>query len=103
MLPPKAIRIGPHVYTFENLTEDGLLGRTQHTKQVIQIKSDQGVTSKRDTVLHEVIHAICDIAGMGYLIGVDDEGEERIIRLLTPWLLGLLRDNPRLVAYLLEK
>lgn len=103
---PKSVKIGPAVYALRenpSLADQGLLGVTKHIPQVIEIRPDQGVTSKRDTVFHESIHAVCEVSGMAHLIGVDDEGEERIIRLLTPWLLGLLRDNPRFVAYLLEK
>lgn len=101
---PRSVKIGAHRFAInDKLNEDGPLGRTKHTEQVIEIRPAQGASSLRDTLLHEVLHAVCDVAGLEYLMGIETSDEERLIRLLTPWVLGVIRDNPKLLAYLLEK
>ncbi len=66
--------------------------------QHIYIAADLGPDQARDTVLHEVIHALAKItAAVGFLSGAE---EERIVMLLSPLLLDALRANPELVTYL---
>ena len=47
------------------------------------------------TVLHEILHACADVVGVD-----DDKAEERVVTVLSPALLQVLRDNPRLVEWL---
>lgn len=102
---PKSVKVGAHAYSIvaDIHDEEDKHGQTLHVPQVIRVRPAQGASALRDTVLHEVLHAICGAAGSLYVMGVEGDDEERLIRFLTPWILGVLRDNPRLVAYLLEK
>ena len=98
---PSTVAIGQSTYAITEGAPKGYLGRTHKRKQVIQIEPTQGAGSRRDTLLHESLHALLHESGGTKLLDVDDDAEERLIRLLSPWLLMLLRDNPDLVAFLL--
>lgn len=60
----------------------------------IVIKRGMSLSSIRDTLMHEIIHAILQHYEMD---------SEKTVRILTPALLSMLRDNPRLVSFLTEE
>lgn len=57
----------------------------------IQVRSNMSPSAERNTVLHEMLHAI--------LMEYELDSEE-VVRVLTPALLAALRDNPHLIDYL---
>lgn len=66
----------------------------------ITIHPGQAPWYERDTVLHEVCHAVLRSQGRPY----DPEPEEAYVAALATGLLGVLRANPSLARYLfLEK
>lgn len=71
------------------------LGRTVFKTQSIVVRNDQAPEYERDTVLHEVIHAVEDSMYLSL--------PERAIHLMATGLLQVLRANPKFVAYLMEK
>ncbi len=75
-------------------------GRTFVGSQRIEITEDLAHDQERDTVLHEVIHAIIRVHGLHRATYVE---EERLVAGLTPVLLNVLRSNPDLTKYLLEQ
>jgi hypothetical protein len=79
-----------------DLTDTGLdsdeAGTTNVMTQVLRIRTDQGFHAERDTVLHEIIHAI-EYNGHIAL-------EERQVHALAATMLQVLRENPTLVEYL---
>lgn len=83
-----------------NGLSSGLFGRTTITTEEIWIRPDTSLNQQADTLLHEVMHACYNTAGVA-LDGYDDQ-EEGHIATLTPWLLLAMRDNPDLVSYLLD-
>jgi hypothetical protein len=109
------VRIGPHEYTIYwsdehwerlRIREDGLghlMGRTAHHLGEIYIKPGMSPSQLRDTLLHEIMHCIYS-SGLGINLSnirhVDDL-DEYLVSTVTPWLLGVLRDNPDVLAYLL--
>lgn len=105
MKPPKAVRVGPHVFSVSLLPElsnAGAAGLTGTDTQEIHVDAKLGPTVEREVVVHELLHAVW---GQTFLTrrfpdnGSDSEGEG-IICELAPRLLALLRDNPRLLTYL---
>jgi hypothetical protein len=108
--PPRAIRVGPLVYTVsEDRTQlleavraeqSGLLGITDHSAATITLDKRQAPCMKRDTLLHEVLHCLTQTTGIADELGDNEEG---VVRRLAPALLGVLRDNAKLVAYLTDK
>lgn len=70
-------------------------GEIDHTKNEIQICGGMPHDEERDTVLHEITHAVekqlnCTIP-------------EDKLRLIVTGLYAVMKDNPRLVAYLFEE
>lgn len=98
------VRIGATEYAIEvsdELTLPDRLGTTNNIKQVILLRDDQSGGSARDSLLHEVLHAILWSASAEQMLGFTEDQEEKAVRLLAPWLLMTLRENPDLVAVLL--
>lgn len=76
-----------------------LQGCCRYIKCEIHIRPGQSPDSEADTLLHEVLHAVFDMTGLGHDLAADDL-DESVIRRLTPALLGVIRANPELVKYL---
>ena len=99
-LPPKRVVIGPFSYQVvvdaDRLPAD-LYGQCDKGKHVIALHPDQSDPRLRATLVHELLHALCDLTGLD-----DDKTEERIVTVLAPALLAVLRDNPRLVGWLAD-
>lgn len=112
---PTSIRVGPVMY---RVTDDhaefierqhtdqrsGDYGCTRGKEAVIYLNPEVSADNKRLTLLHEAMHAAGHTYGGGWswkaLGKTPSDREERVISLLETPLLALLRDNPRLVAYL---
>ena len=101
---PEVVLLGAADYVIrekKRLDTPQLLGETDNPNCEILIRRKQAPASKRDTFLHEVLHAIIWLSGMSN--EMDGEVEEKYVRYLTPWILAFLQDNPDSLAYLLEK
>lgn len=108
MKPPRKIHVGPHTYRVVVDTAamnaesvdagEALVGRCCRRSQTIYVEPDQHPSQRRDTLLHEVLHAVASVTALESEWG--DEREEEIVLRMTPALLDVLRRNPRLVAYL---
>lgn len=99
---PDAVLVGATRYTVES-RDRKLFGRTDNRHSTIMVSSRQSGASARDTLLHEVLHAILWCSAAGRMLPLGDEDEERLVRLLTPWLLAVIRDNPELIDYLIAE
>lgn len=100
---PSVIFLGAADYEVKEKKHFDLLGETLNDDALIKIKVKQAAATKRDTMLHEVLHAICWLSGYSHNNGLNHDSEEALVRTFTPWLLAALRDNPDLLAFLLEK
>lgn len=103
MRPPKKIRVGP--YTFRVIRSSReiageAVGDTSPRRSRIRYTDDQCPMQIRSTILHEVLHAIAHTAGIG-----DEEAlkQEDFISRCEAGFLGVLRDNPKLLAYLTDE
>lgn len=94
------IAIGQTAWKIEQsfIMED--FGRTDPMSATITLNGTQQVDQYRDTLLHEVLHAI--ISAYGVPMGGPDS-EEAILKTLTPALLDVLCDNPELITALTGK
>lgn len=76
------------------------VGTTTVTTREIEIKSGQKLEDEKDSVWHECIHAAfgsstVDLLGRKW-------SEEQAAYKLTPKLLRIIRDNPKLMEYLTQ-
>lgn len=87
-------------------TDEYALGVCQFYENRIAVSTGQAVSQERDTLLHEVLHALVRAnrlhrAPFGPLGNHDKE--ELAVALLATSLLDTLRRNPSLAAFLLDR
>lgn len=106
MTPPKKVKVGPfsvsvRLESLREASENSLIGLWQD--HLLSVILDNGMPGEQEqeTLLHELIHAAWDCTGLSKRL--DDDQEEEVIRSISPLIFGMLRDNPKLVAYLTEK
>lgn len=97
MKPPKHVQVGPHRYRVHlidaALPDAGCDGICSKDRLSIAVYREQGSTKVADTLLHELVHALLAP------VKLEDDVEEAVALALGPGLLGLMRDNPRLVDW----
>jgi hypothetical protein len=110
---PKKVKVGSTRYTVratedalmraEHLERSGLSGHTDYDELVITVDPKLAADRFAEVLLHETLHATFEHCGLGYdLEGQEDGLEEQVVRRLAPALLGVLRDNPKLVRFLIQ-
>jgi hypothetical protein len=102
---PKQIRIGPHDYQVELMPtewsraetgEVATFGLVSEFDQVIRLRDDMKSRSMAmEVALHEIAHAI--------LRPLDLEIEEMLAQVIGVGLTQVIRDNPNLLEWLMEK
>lgn len=104
MVAPAEVLVGSATYAVQlkKKLPEGRYGDTRNGLTSIRLNEGLSLSAMQDTLLHESLHAIVHMSGMQHSLGFDDAEEERMIRVLTPWLVSLIRDNPSLIAYLRE-
>ncbi len=105
---PRSVKVGPHTFKIRcdrkgmdkvcRSESSDLLGHTDTTHLSITIEPDQAPGQLRDTLLHELLHAICDTTGLAH--SWEQSNEEDAIRRISPMLLDTLRSSPKLVEFL---
>ena len=102
MIPAK-VKVGPYTYSVVCQSIIDNAGIHQRALQRLVIDADGGPDARRDVLIHELLHAILSNAG------TDQDGDEArkateaFIERVSAGLLGVIRDNPDLIAYLTEK
>ena len=96
----RKVRVSPYTYAVYDVPGLPDSGRCHPDHESIQLASQQADNQKRDTLLHESIHAIIAQGMSASLKELDKMLEETLVSFLAPRLLALMRDNPRLVEYL---
>jgi hypothetical protein len=85
-------------YQDEKKEKENFLGLFSAETLTIYIKKDLPPSLLKDTLLHEILHALWFLSGAG-AVGEEDENlEELLVGMLTPWLMSILKDNPKLVG-----
>ena len=98
---PRKIKIGPYNYVVE-LFPDATHsdhGACVYNHQTIFLSANQHAERAGDTLLHEVLHAIWDVAGFDVM---PDLHEESIVRGMATMLSAVLKENPQLAKFILE-
>lgn len=103
---PATITVGPHTYKVltgdhvnKILDAEGCEGQVRTHTLKMRVRVDRPHTQIADTIVHEILHAAWAQTGLRASKNIDSY-EEVVIESLAPLLLGALRSNPDLVAYL---
>lgn len=101
--PPGKVVIGPHVFKVVSvpngvLDDAGRYGHTALPRNLIALDDGMPFTQEADTLCHESAHGMLATIDLGE----DEAVEERVCLILGPALLGWVRNNPDLIAYLLQ-
>lgn len=100
---PRVVYVGPHDLRVRVLKRLDVAGQANIDQGEILIRNDLSPSNRRDTLLHESLHAVAYHSGLRTtVLDGDSDLEERIIVTLSPWILQLLQRNPSLVEYLTE-
>lgn len=99
--PPKYIYIGPYRYVISASNKlgepDDLDGMTDTSRGKIILRKRLSFTRKRETLLHEILHAVWDVCAL------KNDNEEDMVTRIAPILLDTLRRNLDLVDWLVEE
>lgn len=95
---PKVVRIGPWKFDVVQRDMQDKSGLCDFDQCDIIINSRIVEQAQRETLLHEVLHAVMDATGLDEWLG--EEQTEDAVRRLSPMLLDTLQRNVELVDYL---
>lgn len=95
MAIPAEVEVLGQTFTVKHETpsDDGA-GECHSDKNLIRVNPAHGVPAQRDTLLHEITHAISDAMALNL--------SERAVRLMATGMLCVLRSNPDLINYLTD-
>jgi len=96
---PEKLKVGPITYDIQvmPLADVGVQGAASVTTQTILLDKDLAFDTLRATALHEVLHAVMRLSSVE-----SHKYEEELLQRLEHGMLGVLRDNPAFVKWLLE-
>lgn len=92
---PTSVKVNGRSYAIELRELEGLAGQCESHSGTITISPHADGFEERDTVLHELMHAVLRQQGRRYT-----QAEEVYVTALATGLLGCLRDNPHITEYL---
>ena len=77
-----------------------LLGQTVLGETMIRLSTAQSMAAERDTLLHEVLHAVWYVMGVEPPAETSADFEEYVVARMATGVLCILRDNPKLITFL---
>lgn len=110
--PPKKIKIGIHEYKIivDKAAIDACsvaggaearLGECNNEMLTITMEPNQAPSMLRETLLHEALHAAFHLVGASE--DIDEKTEEKLVLRLAPVLMGVIKENPKFIHYLLDE
>lgn len=99
--PPLTLKVNGRVIKLNPLPKSKMkdsFGLWHESKQRIDYRTRMLPTELRDTILHELFHALRYTQGREY----GDEVEEDYVRSLATGLIGVLQDNPEFAKWLIS-
>lgn len=102
---PSKIRVGATDYVVKSevagTRTDGCNGYMSVSNALIGVDPTIPRTRQKETLFHEVLHAVWNASGRG-VTGKERVTEEEAIRAISDGLLRTLRDNPDFTNFVLE-
>lgn len=101
---PSKIKIGPRTYDIKYVedlrSEDDkqIHGQCHPDELTISLHTGQKKNTEQDSVMHEVLHGIFNLIHLHM-----PDLEENIVCRMSPVLLGVIKENPKLVRYLVSE
>lgn len=98
---PKKVKIGPYNYAVKEFPAGVTSnhGACVYIHQEIYLNRNQSAERAADTLLHEVLHAVWDVAGLD---AVPMLHEEVVVRAFATHLTDILNTNPQLTDFILN-
>lgn len=94
-------------FTHGDCEHSGTIGEVELNRQrVAVIDHEAGVISHHqelDAYLHEALHAVLYLGGFVKAEDEEDHRFEALVRPLSTHLLAFMRDNPDVIAYLMQE
>lgn len=99
---PRKLDVGPFRYEviYGPLTSESGFMQANEKRIVIGENPHQTMA---ETLLHETLHAVIDMTGLRNTGPEADAEEEKWVASISPVLYAVLRSNPTLVSYLLDR
>ena len=92
-----SVRVLGRIYKIVRKAEPALFGRCDNNKGVITVRPKLDEFSEKDTLLHEIMHAILFQQNNHKAY----ELEESFVRPLATGIIAVLQDNPQLAQWLI--
>lgn len=114
---PTRIKIGPHNYTihwsekeWDENASDGAdasksaQGLTQAWCNKLFVNGwELSSSQQKEVLVHEILHACFDLSCYAHSdFSILEDVEEYTIRNLSPWLFTVLRENPKVMAWIMH-
>ncbi len=94
---PSVVSVGPWLFDVEQVDMLEKSGRCDFDQCNILINSRIVPQAQRETLLHEILHAVFNAVGLDEWLG-EEQTEDAILR-ISPLLLDTLRRNPAFLDY----
>lgn len=95
---PKKVKIGPYQFALERTYGMDTIGIMNYDRQRIAIDPDIPQDIATDTTMHEILHVIFYMSGLRDDFEVKEQ--ERIVNTFATPLIQVIRDNPKLIEYI---
>lgn len=105
---PDKVKVHTYTYTIKEEAEpkglDGspAFGYCEYRNQIIVIDKELPRERKQAILMHELLHAVMDAINFDIKGTPPIDVEETIVVDMAPMLVNLLKDNPKLVKYILS-
>jgi len=82
-----------------DIEQENLMGATDKSDLVIYIRGNLKPLVERTTLLHEMVHAMCDSFNLGF----NDNENEEIVDAIAKGFYNLMKQNPEVIKWLLKE
>ena len=103
---PESVKVGPHDIPIAEAPESfDSFGQYTYDPPMILIREGGAHSQRADTLLHEILHVIWKDSQVVKLMELKDldEREEAMVRVLATQLTAILRDNPKISKFIVDK